>query len=99
MVDTARLISSSTNGDTGFAGLVVGKLRGDLRMQRPIKFRARHNKDGKWFYGTNGELNSNDETTMSLSMFWHLIEVGELDRETVGQYTNGKEILENIGSN
>ena len=53
---------------------------------REIKFRARHSKDGKWFYGTNGESKANDESTMPLSVFWHLVEVGEFDADTVGQY-------------
>ncbi len=54
---------------------------------REIKYRAKHMKDGKWFYGTNGDIKADQTDVLPLSVFWHLLEVGELNKETLCEFT------------
>jgi len=67
---------------------------------REIKFRARRPTTGKWFFGC-GVTSGTDFMLgiFPLDEFWRAVRVGDLYKETVGEYTglkdkNGVEIYE-----
>ena len=56
-----------------------------------IRFSAKHNIDGKLYYGSNSDIrvfDVNNAQFLSLSNFWFLVEVGELDANTVRQHAD-----------
>ena len=54
-------------------------------MQREIKFRARHIKNKRWYYGI--ETDCKADSFLTLGVFWLWVEFGILDRKTVGEST------------
>ena len=63
-----------------FVGLAEMRHEGGI-MQRPIKFRAKETKTGRLIYSDQ----------ISAVAFWGMWFQGELDLETVGQYTGLKD--------
>ena len=58
-------------------------------MQREIKFRARHIKNKRWYYGI--ETDCKADSFLPLGVFWLWVEFGILDRKTVGESTGLKD--------
>ncbi len=64
-------------------------------MQRLIKFRARHVKTGRWWYGSSGvdycSYLNKPVPIYALAEFWGYVRRGILNPETEGQYTDSKD--------
>jgi len=63
-------------------------------MQKPIKFRGKAKSDGRWLYGSNqvsASEGSYSQGIFPMSDFWDLVDWGNIDPETVGQYIDRKD--------